>query len=58
MPMMDPDDHYQLFIFAASEDNPTAWGLSYDAAEESMRRVDPEAHIDRGSMALKNDELF
>jgi hypothetical protein len=58
MTLMDPDDHYPLFIFAAPESTPTAWELSYDRAEESLRRVDPEARIDRGDMALGSDELF
>lgn len=58
MTMMDPDDHYPLFNFAAPDGNPTAWELTYDKAEESLRHVDPEARIDRGNMALKSDELF
>lgn len=58
MTTIDPDDHYDLFIFAAPDSDPTAWELSYDRVEEALRRVDPEAQIDRGGMALKTDELF
>lgn len=58
MTLPDSDECYERFVFAATDDDPTGWGLSYQALDDTLRRIDPQSPIDRGPMAMKDDELF
>lgn len=52
-----PDARYD-FVFAVPDGHPVAWGLSYDAMEEALRQVDPEADIDRARGHFWFDAAF
>jgi hypothetical protein len=52
------DDRYPRFVFAAPDDDPTGWGLTYERIEESLRDIDPRARTARAQHPPRNEEFL